>query len=60
MQTNTGSDQPNHQATLIADSDLALAREIHRSMLPRDYISPQLDIADQGAVTRQKTFFNHD
>jgi serine phosphatase RsbU (regulator of sigma subunit) len=30
---------------LISDSDLALAREIHRSLLPRDYVSPRLEIA---------------
>jgi serine phosphatase RsbU (regulator of sigma subunit) len=45
MQRNIPGDQPNHHATLIADSDLALAREIHRSLLPRDYISQQLEIA---------------
>jgi serine phosphatase RsbU (regulator of sigma subunit) len=45
MQSNIGPGQPNHRATLIADSELAFAREIHRSLLPRDYVSAQLDIA---------------
>lgn len=45
MQSDTTRVQPNQHATLIADSDLALAREIHRSLLPRDYVSPELAIA---------------
>ena len=45
MQSNIGPGQPNHRTTLIADSELAFAREIHRSLLPRDYVSAQLDIA---------------
>jgi serine phosphatase RsbU (regulator of sigma subunit) len=45
MQRDTASNQPSQHATLIANQELALAREIHRSLLPRDYISPQLEIA---------------
>jgi len=45
MQRDIPHGQPNQRATLIADRELALAREIHRSLLPRDYSSPQLDIA---------------
>lgn len=45
MQRNIPDDQLNHHPTPIAESDLALAREIHRSLLPRDYISPELEIA---------------
>jgi phosphoserine phosphatase RsbU/P len=45
MQDDTAPAQPSHHASLIADRELGLAREIHRSLLPRDYISPQLEIA---------------
>jgi phosphoserine phosphatase RsbU/P len=45
MQSEIPRSQPNHRATLIADHELALAREIHRSLLPRDYSSAQLEIA---------------
>jgi serine phosphatase RsbU (regulator of sigma subunit) len=45
MQRDTASNQPGQHATLIANQELALAREIHRSLLPRDYISPELEIA---------------
>jgi serine phosphatase RsbU (regulator of sigma subunit) len=45
MQRDTASNQPSQHATLIANQELALAREIHRSLLPRDYSSKQLEIA---------------
>jgi serine phosphatase RsbU (regulator of sigma subunit) len=45
MQRDIPRGQPNQHATLIAGRELALAREIHRSLLPRDYLSPQLEIA---------------
>jgi serine phosphatase RsbU (regulator of sigma subunit) len=45
MQRNIDSRQPGQHATLIPDQELALAREIHRSLLPRDYVSDELEIA---------------
>lgn len=45
MQREIASNQPEHHATLIPDSDLAMARQIYHSMLPRDYQSPQLETA---------------
>jgi serine phosphatase RsbU (regulator of sigma subunit) len=45
MQPTIDPGEPNHHATLITDRELALAREIHRSLLPRDCNSPELEIA---------------
>jgi serine phosphatase RsbU (regulator of sigma subunit) len=45
MQHEIASNQPEHHATLIPDSELAMARQIYHSMLPRDYHSAQLQIA---------------